>query len=148
MSQPKSAFKIRPAQSGDGKIIRSLLRSFKLPLDGLNNTKLWVLQSNQGLVIGVAGIEICGKQGLLRSVAVKKDLHCQGYGTLLVNHVTAEAKKSNIGELFLLTTTAPIFFKKLGFQEESREKVADGITESVEFKSACPKTAVLMRLTL
>jgi len=121
---------------------------FKLPLDGLNNTKLWVLQSSQNDVLGVAGLEIYGIQGLLRSVAVNKNFQHKGYGALLVNHIIAEAKKSKVAVLFLLTTTAVVFFKKLGFKEEYREKVVGRIAESVEFKSACPKTAVLMRLNL
>ncbi len=67
---------------------------------------------------------------------------------MLVKHVITEAKNSKVEDLFLLTTTEPAFFKKIGFREESREKVTGSITESVEFKSACPKTAVLMNLKI
>ena len=148
MNQLESAFKIRPAQVEDQKIIRSLLSAFKLPLDGLEETKLWILQSSNRGVIGVAGLELYGNQGLLRSVAISKSLQSRGYGISLVNYVKGEARKSGVLDLFLLTTTAPAFFKKLGFVEESREKVACNITNSVEFKSACPKTAVLMRLSM
>lgn len=119
-----------------------------MPLDGLEETKLWVLEGSNGKVLGVAGLEVYGNQGLLRSVAVIKDRHNRGYGTSLVNHVIGEAKRSRMQDLFLLTTTAPAFFKKLGFKEESREKVAGSITNSVEFKNACPKTAILMRLSM
>jgi N-acetylglutamate synthase-like GNAT family acetyltransferase len=141
-------FKIRPAQLKHKDIVHSLLLGFKLPLDGLEETKLWILQSGDGEVMGVAGLEVYGKQGLLRSLAVKGQLHNQGLGKALVNHVIGEAKKKGVIDLFLLTTTAPKFFEKLGFKEESREKVTGLIAESVEFKSACPKTAVLMRLKL
>lgn len=143
-----STLKIRLAEKADKKIINSLLLSFKLPLDGLDETKLWVLHSNQNDVLGVAGLEIYGTQGLLRSVAVKKDLQRHGFGTLLINHVITETKKDKVADLFLLTTTAPAFFKKLGFKEKNRAKVSSGIVESIEFKSACPKTAVLMSLKL
>jgi amino-acid N-acetyltransferase len=119
-----------------------------LPLDGLEDTELWVLQLSSGEFGGVAGLELYGNQGLLRSLAVTKSMHNQGYGAALVNYVIGEAKKSLVQDLFLLTTTAPEFFKKFGFKEESREKVSGGITNSVEFKSACPKTAVLMYLSL
>jgi amino-acid N-acetyltransferase len=148
MNKPEPAFKIRPATHQDQKIIHTLLSSFKLPLDGLENTKLWVLYSNDGGLVGVAGLEVYGNQGLLRSVAVIKSKHNQNYGTALSSYVIGEAKKSQIQDLFLLTTTAPAFFKKLGFKEESREKATGNILNSVEFKSACPKTAILMRLTL
>jgi amino-acid N-acetyltransferase len=148
MNKSEPTFKIRPAQLDDQKIIRSLLSGFKLPLDGLDETKLWVLELSNGEVVGVAGLEEYDKQGLLRSVAVIKSIHNQDYGTSLANYVIGEAKKSQVQNLFLLTTTAPAFFKKLGFKEESREKVAGSITNSVEFRSACPKSAILMRLSL
>jgi N-acetylglutamate synthase-like GNAT family acetyltransferase len=148
MNKPEPAFKIRPAQSKDQKIVHALLLGYKLPLDGLEDTELWVLQLSSGEFGGVAGLELYGNQGLLRSLAVTKSMHNQGYGAALVNYVIGEAKKSLVQDLFLLTTTAPEFFKKFGFKEESREKVSGGITNSVEFKSACPKTAVLMYLSL
>jgi amino-acid N-acetyltransferase len=140
--------RIRPAQLKDKDVVHSLLLGFKLPLDGLEETKLWALQSDGGEVVGVAGLEVYGEQGLLRSLAVKGQLQNQGLGRVLVNHIMGEAKKEGVIDLFLLTTTAPKFFEKLGFKVEIREKVTGLVTESVEFKSACPKTAVLMRLKL
>ncbi|MCW4001294.1 MAG: arsenic resistance N-acetyltransferase ArsN2 [Candidatus Bathyarchaeota archaeon] len=141
-------FRIRPAQLKDKNSIHPLLLGFKLPLDGLEETKLWIFQSNADEIVGVAGLEVYCHQGLLRSVAVKWQLQNQGLGRALVSHIIGEAKKSGVVDLFLLTTTAPKFFEKLGFKEEDREKVTAAIAESVEFKSACPKTAVLMHLKL
>jgi N-acetylglutamate synthase-like GNAT family acetyltransferase len=91
MSQPKPSFKTRQAEYGDEEAIRFLLSGFKLPLDGLENTQLWILNSHDA-ILGVAGLEIYGKQGLLRSVAVNKDLQRQGFGAFLVKHVITEAK--------------------------------------------------------
>lgn len=141
-------FRIKPAQLKDKNSIHSLLLGFKLPLDELEETKLWILQSGTDEIAGVAGLEVYGEQGLLRSVAVKGQLQNQGLGRVLVDHVVGEAKKSGVVDLFLLTITAPKFFEKLGFEEEDRKKVIGKIAESVEFKSACPKTAVLMHLKL
>jgi N-acetylglutamate synthase-like GNAT family acetyltransferase len=148
MNKPEPSFKIRLAQLHDQKIIRTLLSGFKLPLDGLEETKLWVLLSSNGEVVGVAGLEVHDNQALLRSVAIIKSIQNQGYRTSLVNFIISEAKKSKVQDLFLLTTTVSAFFKILGFREEKREKVAGSITNSVEFKSACPKTAILMCLSL
>ena len=148
MKQPKSAYSIRPAQIIDQKIICTLLSDFKLPQDGLYKTKLWVLQLSNGVVAGVAGLELYGKQGLLRSVAIIKNMQNQGFGSILTSFVVEEAKKVGVTDLFLLTTTAPEFFEKLGFKGENRENIVGGIKDSVEFKSACPETAVLMRLSL
>jgi len=146
-NKTEPAFKIRPAQLRDQEIIHALLSTFKLPLDGLEETELWVLQSRDGEVIGAAGLEVHENQGLLRSVAIKNSRHNQGYGTAITNYVVAEAKKRKVQDLFLLTKTAPSFFERVGFKEVNREKATGGIAESVEFKSTCPKTATLMRLS-
>ncbi len=148
MSKPGPNYIIRPAQPNDQTNIHALLSGFELPLDGLRETKLWVLRSSNGEVTGVAGLEVYGSQGLLRSVAVVKSLHNQGYGTLLAKHVIGEAKKIGVQDIFLLTTSAAAFFEKFGFKKESRESVIGGITGSIEFRSACPKTAALMHLRL
>jgi len=144
----KKALEIRQAQLEDKDCISLLLSSFELPLDGLENSKMWVLLENDGSVQGVAGLEVWGGNGLLRSVAVNKNLQNRGYGSALVKHVINEAKKNGIHELLLLTTTSPNFFRKLGFKEDNRENVTGSITNSMEFKGACPKTAILMRLSL
>ena len=88
------------------------------------------------------------RTGLLRSVAVNSNVQNRGYGSSLVKHVIKEAKKNELHELLLLTATTPDFFRKLGFKEYSRKHVTGSITNSVEFRGACPKTAILMRLSL
>jgi len=148
VNKSERAFKIRSAQPEDEESIRSLLSEFKLPLEGLENTKMWVLEGNNGNVVGTAGLEVWGKTGLLRSVAISKILHNRGYGTSLVRHVVNEARKCDISELFLLTETAQAFFQRFGFGKSDRACVSGSIANSAEFKGACPKTAVLMSLNI
>jgi len=47
-----------------------------------------------------------------------------------------------------LTTTAEGFFPKFGFERIPRADVPARVQESVEFVSACPASAVVMRNTL
>jgi amino-acid N-acetyltransferase len=144
----KKVFRIRQAEPKDREGVNSLLSGFELPLDGLENSRVWVLEESDGGLGGVAALEVWGESGLLRSVAVNKGVQNRGYGSSLVRHVINEAKKNGIRELLLLTTTAPNFFRKLGFKEHNRENVTGSITNSVEFTGACPETAILMRLSL
>ncbi len=110
MHRSEHVFNIRYAHLKDQKIIRSLLLGFKLPLDGLEKTKLWVLESSNGKVIGVAGLEVYGDQGLLRSLVVINSMHNQGYGTALANHVIEEAKTSDIlGLVFVNHNCSRVF---------------------------------------
>ena len=143
-----NAFEIRQARPEDKECISLFLSGFGLPLDGFETCKMWVLQGNNGSIQGVAGLEVWGEKGLLRSVAVKKNLHNQGHGSSLVKHVIEVAKKNGVHELLLLTTATPDFFRRLGFKEDDRENVSGSIINSAEFKYACPKTAILMRLSL
>jgi amino-acid N-acetyltransferase len=46
--------------------------------------------------------------------------------------------------LYLLTTTAERYFPSFGFSVTTREKVPDAVRDTVEFRSACPASAVVM----
>jgi amino-acid N-acetyltransferase len=85
-------------------------------LDEIVNTKLLILQLSNGEVAGIAGLEVYGNQGLLRFVAVVDGMRNHVYGTVLAKYVISEAKKESIQDLFLLTTTATAFLKKLRFK--------------------------------
>ncbi|HET7545247.1 MAG TPA: arsenic resistance N-acetyltransferase ArsN2 [Polyangiaceae bacterium] len=101
-----------------------------------------------GVFVGCAGLEVYGKAGLLRSVAVESQARNSGLGTALVNAVVAEARKHGLRELYLLTTTAPAFFARLGFRSLPRRAVPPAIAGSWEFRVGCPETALIMRLPL
>jgi N-acetylglutamate synthase-like GNAT family acetyltransferase len=144
----ENALGIRPAQLGDQEDIRNLLSEFMLPLEGLENTKMWVLQEDNGNVVGTVGLEVWGKNGLLRSLAVKKNLQNKGYGTCLVNYLVDESRKDEITDLFLLTQTGQSFFGKIGFRKIDSSHITESIKDSAEFKGACPTTATLMHLKI
>ena len=48
----------------------------------------------------------------------------------------------------LLTTTAEKFFPRFGFEQIAREDVPPSVQASVEFTSACPTSAIVMRKRL
>jgi amino-acid N-acetyltransferase len=58
------------------------------------------------------------------------------------------AKHRGSHTAFLLTTTAENFFPKLGFERIPRDEVPASVQASVEFQSACPASAVVMRKRL
>jgi amino-acid N-acetyltransferase len=57
----------------------------------------------------------------------------------------ALAHELGVPMVFLLTTTAAEFFPRFGFERISREDVPASVKASVEFQSACPASAVVMR---
>jgi N-acetylglutamate synthase-like GNAT family acetyltransferase len=104
----------------------------------------FVVREDDGRVVGVAGLEIHGEDGLLRSVAVDPDYRGQGLAASLVEAVLERAKRVNLRAVYLLTTGARDYFARRGFADCPREKAPAGIRESWEFRTGCPSTAAFM----
>jgi amino-acid N-acetyltransferase len=96
-------------------------------------------------VVGVAGLEIHGEDGLLRSVAVEEEYRGQGLAASLVEAVVGRAKRLNLRAVYLLTTTARDYFARHGFSDCPREEAPSAIRESWEYRTGCPSTAALMK---
>jgi amino-acid N-acetyltransferase len=105
----------------------------------------FVVREDDGRVVGVAGLEVHGEDGLLRSVAVDGDYRGQGLATSLVEAAMARAKKLNLRSVYLLTTSARDYFARHGFAECARGEAPAAIRESWEFRSGCPSTAAFMK---
>jgi N-acetylglutamate synthase-like GNAT family acetyltransferase len=63
----------------------------------------------------------------------------------LIQSVLAEAQRLGVRDVYLLTTTAEQFFVRFGFTTVDRIEVPLSVRESVEFRSACPASATVMR---
>jgi amino-acid N-acetyltransferase len=85
---------------------------------------------------------------LLRSVAVDPAERGSGLGRLLNERAIGEADARELAAVYLLTTTAEEYFTRFGFAVVAREQVPDSLRASVEFQSACPATATVMRKVL
>jgi N-acetylglutamate synthase-like GNAT family acetyltransferase len=95
-------------------------------------------------VVGVVGVERCCDYGLLRSTAVDGAWRGRGLGRQLVERAIASAEANGLHALYLLTTTAERYFPSFGFTPTTRDKVPEVVRETVEFRSACPASAVVM----
>jgi len=105
----------------------------------------FVVREDDGRVVGVAGLEIHGEDGLLRSVAVDPDYRGQGIAASLVEAAIERAKRVELRSVYLLTTTARDYFARHGFADCPREEAPAAIRESWEFRTGCPSTAAFMR---
>ena len=93
-------------------------------------------------------LELYGGAALLRSLAVAPERRGEGLGLRLARSAVALARARGAREVFLLTETAAGFFPRLGFEPVDRAAAPPAVRESVEFRSACPAGAALMRLAL
>lgn len=122
-----------------------LLAEAKLDFSDLKqpNIRLFRFEEN-GQTMGAGGLEIFGDQALLRSVAVKKELQGKGLGKEMVAQIEQAARKSGIKSFYLLTNTAPEFFKSIGYQQIERNDFAEPLKQTTQFSGLCPVSAVCM----
>ena len=144
-----TAPRLREATMRDMDIIILLLSSHGLHTEDLSGkaSSLFVLESD-GAIIGSGGVEVFGNVGLLRSVAVMKSLQGEGFGGLICREIVHRMRTQGLTELYLLTTTAPGFFERLGFQRIDRSDAPADIQGTTEFSGLCPTSAVCMRMRL
>jgi amino-acid N-acetyltransferase len=140
---------IRPAAASDLLPISKFLAENGLPTNGVDKCveNFMVAQDKNGSWVGVAGLELYGKSGLLRSVAVDSRFRGMGQGRALVNAALRRAKAKGIGTVYLLTDDAVAYFGGLGFEPVDRKIVDEAVKASVEFGEMCAP-AVAMRKTL
>ncbi len=136
-----------PARPHDVKDALDLLRRADLPDKDVaeNFGHYFVVHEDDGRVVGVAGLEVHGEDGLLRSVAVTAAYRGQGLGTSLVEAAFERAALLKLGTVYLLTTDARDYFVRLGFADCPREDAPPAIRGSWEFQTGCPATAVFMK---
>jgi phosphinothricin acetyltransferase len=140
---------IERATSRDADAVHRLLTENRLPLDGFAehlHTAFVARQDDR--VVGSAALEIYADGALLRSVAVAAPVRGEGVGQALTQAALRYAADQNLPAVYLLTTTAERFFPRFGFERIAREDVPASVQTSVEFTSACPASAIVMRRQL
>jgi amino-acid N-acetyltransferase len=136
---------IRAATAGDIETVQALLRECRLPLDGVpEELESLFVASVDGRIEGVAALELHGRDGLLRSVAVSTGCRRRSLGSRLCDEVERRAQVVGARRLFLLTETAEAFFSRRGYRSIERVLAPAAIASSREFSTLCPASAVLM----
>ena len=140
---------IERAGRGTAEAVLMLLERTHLPLDGLAEHigTAWSLRAGT-TDVGGAALEVYADGALLRSVAVDPAVQNQGVGRQLTLAALSLAADLHVPAVYLLTTTAERFFPRFGFERIARADVPASVQSSVEFRSACPSTAVVMRKQL
>ncbi|MDQ6831357.1 MAG: arsenic resistance N-acetyltransferase ArsN2 [Gemmatimonadota bacterium] len=147
-STSATAPEIRRATAADLSAIERLLEASGLPLDGVADALPAFFVASEGAVVGVAGLEVCCDNALLRSVAIAPEWRSRGVGRMLVQRIIADAESRGIRALYLLTTTAEHYFPSFGFVRVERDVVPEDVRATAEFQSACPASATVMSLPL
>jgi amino-acid N-acetyltransferase len=140
---------LRPARGNDLPAIEHLLVDAGLPLEGVSaSLDTFTVAESGRAIVGVGGLELCGDDALLRSVAVAPEWRSRGLGRMLVTHLIADARSRGLHGLYLLTTTAERYFPSFGFVRIERTAAPAAVRETEEFRDACPASAVAMARVL
>jgi amino-acid N-acetyltransferase len=139
---------LRAAVSADLKQVIALIEGCHLPADDIAGLlgEGFVVAVHDSVIVGVAGVEWFGSDGLLRSIAVAPPWRSRTVGRKLVVDRIEYARTNQVHALFLLTTDAAAYFKRFGFTTIDRADVDSPITQSLEYSTLCPDTATVMVL--
>jgi amino-acid N-acetyltransferase len=147
---PPAGVALRPARAEDLDAIRALAALAELPLEGITDQfpAGYVVAHRAGELVGVAGLEVHGGAGVLRSVVVAPGERGTGLGVALTAERLVAARGRRLDAVYLLTTTAADFYDRFGFRPFPRADVPDAIAKCPEFASICPSSAACRRLAL
>lgn len=142
-------YEIVPADPAHWSAIADLVTGSGLPLDGLEpHLGSTIVAREPAGIVGCAALELYGPDALLRSVAVAPARRGSGVGLALTAASIELARRHGVRTVWLLTETAADFFPRFGFEQATREAVPVAVRQSVEFTTACPASAAVMRLSL
>ena len=140
---------IESATERDLPQICALLQRLHLPLAGVDeHLPTFLVAREHEQIVGTAALELYADVALLRSVAVEPRRQGNRLGHQLTAAAVQLATTHGVNTVFLLTTTAERFFPKFGFEPIHRDQVPASVQRSVEFQSACPASAIVMRKQL
>jgi amino-acid N-acetyltransferase len=144
-------FTIENAKQTDYDGVVALLRRTGLPPDevDLHIENFHIIKhpkdnERSDPLIGSVGLELYEEAALLRSLAVHPDFQGMGLGSRLVDSMIEKAKGMGFNQLFLLTDTAEIYFKKKGFVTVMRDKVPEDMKQSIEFTTLCTSSPSML----
>jgi amino-acid N-acetyltransferase len=142
-----TAIRHRTATAADEAAVRALLRTAGLPFaDVAAGRQELILALDGESLAGCVGLEVHGKDGLLRSLAVAPAWRGRGLARELCRRVLALARERELEELYLLTTTIEPLCRKLGFERVDRAAVPPEVAGSEEFRRLCPASAACMAM--
>jgi len=138
---------IEARESAGSVGVRTLLERHRLPLDGVDELgDTMIVAKDDSHVVGGVGAVRRWRAAALRSL--NSVVQGQRLGHRLTEAAVQMAQARAVPSVFLLTTTADRFFARLGFERIMRDDVPPSVQASVEFRSACPASAVVMRKRL
>jgi amino-acid N-acetyltransferase len=128
----------------------ALLQAQGLPASDITDEHLehFFFVGSDGSPSGLVGLEIYGSDALLRSLVVGENARSKGLGSALIEHAEQYAESKGVRSIYLLTTTAETFFRRLGYERIERSQAPSAIERTREFADLCPANSAFMMKSL
>lgn len=136
---------IGPASGGDLDGIKRLLIGSLLPSRDVGSPRQrFIVATEGGRLVGCAGLQVAGQDGLVRSMAVHWTRRNAGLGSRLHRRLLFEAALAGVRTLYVVTTTAEDFFAGHGFRKIAAHEVPLELRASEEFTAFVPGGSTVM----
>jgi amino-acid N-acetyltransferase len=124
----------------------ALLQALGLPVSDITEEHLehFFFIGSDSSPTALVGLELYGTDALLRSLVVGKNARSKGLGSGLTGHAENYAASRSVRSLYLLTTTAESFFRRLGYERIDRSRAPPSIKRTREFACLCPASSAFM----
>ena len=131
---------------GERAGLAAALRRAELPADDVDEPGhlFWRFETADGLPVGFGGLEIHGREALLRSMMTMPPVRGQGVGRAMVTALEREAAERKCRAVWLLTATSTKFFERLGYAVRVRADAPAAIRKTAQFSTLCPASAKVM----
>lgn len=136
---------IGPASGGDLDGVQRLLAGSLLPSRDVGGANQRFIVACEGArLVGCAGLQVAGRDGLVRSMAVRWTRRNAGLGSRLHRRLLFEAVLAGVRTLYVVTTTAEGFFAGHGFRKIAAHEVPPALQASEEFAAFVPGGGIAM----
>ena len=123
------------AQPKDREEIAALLTRAGLAHEDVPAVGHVVVARHGGRIVGVIGLEVHGRDGLVRSLAVAPDHRGRGLARRLYASLLAEAGRLGLARLFVLPPRAVAWFALLGYRAIASDAVPEALRDSPGFRA-------------
>jgi N-acetylglutamate synthase-like GNAT family acetyltransferase len=126
-----------PVSRGDAFELTEFLRAVDLTVSGVGepDVYLWVDLDPDGRIVGSAGLELDGRDALLRSVAVHSSRRGAGRGTELAQFALDQAATLGATRAWLFSRRSGPFWQKLGFEAADITELAQAVASTHQVRA-------------
>jgi N-acetylglutamate synthase-like GNAT family acetyltransferase len=123
--------------------LAAALRKAGLPTAGLEDAGplFWRFVTRDDVPVGFGGLEVHGRDAVLRSVVTLPPMRGRGFGSAIVSALESEAAMRNVRAIWLMATAETDFFARLGYSPCAADEVPDLVRASAPFAAGASATA-------